>query len=120
MENRMSTTEDTMSNDLKTRLGGLLAIAIGAAVFWFFILWPLQRAQAGVEQINLELKAFALVPLCLVFGLAFLVLGDRFDYRTAKHDNLTPRGWAFFVVVMALTGLGYWWFSSQFSALGYQ
>jgi hypothetical protein len=97
----------------------LLVIAMGLAVLYFFLLMPLQQAQAGAPEIHYQLRAFALVPLCLVFGLVFLLLGERFEYRTADHKNLTPLGWAAFVVVAVLTALGWWWFDSQFTALGY-
>jgi hypothetical protein len=109
-----------MSKDVVSRLGGLLALAIGAGVFWLFIWQPLDLAQLGVPEIRYSLKAFTIVPLCLVFGLAFLFMGSRLEYRTAKRDNLTPLGWVLFVIAAVFTAAGFWWFSSQFAALGYQ
>jgi hypothetical protein len=103
----------------KARLWGLVAILIGAAVLYFFLLGPLEQAKAGAPEIHYQLRAFALVPLCFVFGLIFLIFGENFDYRTPDHKNLTAVGWAAFAVVVVLTGLGWWWFESQFSALGY-
>lgn len=92
----------------------------GAAVFYVFLWWPLQQAQAAVPQVHYELRVFALVPLCLVFGLAFLIFGESFDYRTPNHDNLTAKGWAAFALVAVLSFVGWWWFDTQFTALGYQ
>ena len=108
-----------MDQDIKVRLGGLFAIAIGLVVLYVFLLRPLQAAYAGAPEIHYELKAFALVPLCFVFGAVFLVMGQSFEYRTADHNNLTALGWTFFVVIAVLTGLGWWWFDQQFTALGY-
>ena len=108
-----------MKHDIMVRLGGLAAILIGFAVLYFFLLLPLQAAYAGADEIHYELKAFALVPLCFVFGAVFLIMGESFEYRTADHNNLTALGWTFFVVIAVLTGLGWWWFDQQFTALGY-
>lgn len=108
-----------MGRDLRVRLGGVLALLIGAACLYFFLLLPLQAAYRGDPEIHYQLRAFALVPLCLVFGLVFLIRGEKFEYRTADQKNLTALGWTFFVVVMVLTGLGWWWFDKQFTALGY-
>lgn len=101
------------------RLGGLLAIAIGLGAGWFFLVQPLHQAMGGAPEVSYSLRAFLLVPLCLVFGLAFLVLGANFKYRTDDHKNFTLLGWLLFGLVVVLTGLGYWWFDQQFAALGY-
>ncbi|KQT44266.1 hypothetical protein ASG47_17065 [Devosia sp. Leaf420] len=108
-----------MARENLVRLGGLAIVLIGFACLYFFLLVPLQQAQAGVPEVHYELKVFALVPLCFVFGAIFLVFGDGFDYRTPDHQNLTAKGWIAFAVVAVLTGLGWWWFDSQFAALGY-
>lgn len=102
------------------RLGGLAALLIGGAVLYFFLLIPLEQARLGVPNVRYELRAFALVPLCLVFGSVFILFGEGFDYRTPDGNNLTPMGWLAFAVVAVLTGLGWWWFDTQFTALGYR
>lgn len=108
-----------MMREIWVRLGGLGIMLLGAAVCYLFLLIPLQQAQAGAAEVHYELRAFALVPLCLVFGAMFLVFGEGFDYRTPDHSNLTAKGWAVFGVIAALSALGWWWFDSQFKALGY-
>lgn len=108
-----------MGRDILVRLGGLAIVLTGFACLYFFLLMPLQEAQAGVAEVRYELKAFALVPLCFVFGAVFLVFGDGFDYRTDDGQNLTAKGWIAFAAVVVLTGLGFWWFHTQFAALGY-
>jgi hypothetical protein len=52
--------------------------------------------------------------------LVFLIKGEHIDYRNAKGDNLTPKGWALFGVIFIFSVLGYWWFHNQFSSLGYR
>ena len=108
-----------MSQDLKTRLGGVLVLSIGAVIGWFFILGPLHQAQAGAPTVRYSLKAMVLVPACLVFGLAFLVGGDKLAYRDAERKRLTPLGWVLMVIFAAAAALCYWWFTQQFAALGY-
>jgi hypothetical protein len=108
-----------MVQELKYRLGGAVLLAVGLGVAWFFLLWPLQEAQSGVPEVSYQLKAFVLVPLCVVFGLGFLVAGSRLEYRTADHKNFTVVGWVLFIVAAALTAAGYFWFEQQFAALGY-
>lgn len=105
--------------DVKYRLGGLGLIAVGLAVCWFFLVAPLQAAQAGVAEVSYQLKAFWFVPLCVLFGLGFLVAGARLHYRTADHKNFTAAGWIMFIAAAALSAGGYFWFQQQFDALGY-
>lgn len=107
-------------SSLKARAGGLLLLLVGAAIAWFFLLRPLQEAQAGVPEIHYQLKAFVIVPACIVFGLGFLIAGSGLKYRDADHKNLTAIGWILFAVVAVLTATGYWWLEQQFSALGYR
>ena len=108
-----------MVQDLKLRLGGLVFIAVGVAVGWFFLWLPLQEAQSGAPEVSYELKAFILVPLCIIFGVGFVVAGERLQYRNAQHSNLTVVGWVLFILGMALGAAGYFWFQQQFAALGY-
>ena len=109
-----------MSNALKYRLGGLLTIVIGLVVGWFTIFMQLRAAYSGELDITYELRPFLVVPFCVVFGLIFVFAGDRWDYRTPDHKNLTPSGWVAFAVVAVLTLAGFFWFQSQFAALGYR
>ncbi|WEK03609.1 MAG: hypothetical protein P0Y65_15615 [Candidatus Devosia phytovorans] len=108
-----------MSNSLRYRLGGLLAIVIGLVVGWFTIAMQLRAAYSGELDITYDLRPFTLVPLCLVFGAVFLFAGDRWEYRTPDHKNLTTSGWVAFGVVVVLTAVSFWFFQQQFAALGY-
>jgi len=105
--------------NIKYRLGGLFILAVGAAIGWYFLYEPLQAAKAGAPEVRYSLKAFFIVPFCMVFGLAFAVFGTSLDYRDAERNTLKPLGWALFAVVVIVTAAGFWWFKEQFAALGY-
>jgi FtsH-binding integral membrane protein len=112
-----------MSQDLKIRLGGVLSIVIAAVAGWWAILLPLQQARAGAAQVSMQLKAaYVLVPLALVFGVAFVALGSRMHYRdtTRTPPTLTPLGWTLFALVAVLSGVLFWVVQSQLSAMGYR
>lgn len=108
-----------MAQDIKLRLAGIAFMVGGAALGWFFVLGPLRDAQAGAAEISYSTKIFILVPFCLVFGLAFLLFGERFEYRNAERKNFTMAGWIAFAIAAALSAGGWWWFEQQFAALGY-
>jgi hypothetical protein len=106
--------------DLKIRAGGLLLVILGGMVAWFFLLGPLREAQAGVPEIRYQLKGFLLVPLCVVFGAAFLLGGSGLNYRDVERRQLTLTGWLLFAVIAVLTAVGYWWLQREFAELGYR
>ena len=108
-----------MSNDLRLRLGGLLSIAIGVGLGWFAFWKPLQEARAHAESVAFYPKLFILMPVCIVFGLAFLFAGAALEYRDEEQKSLTPTGWALFAVSAVMAGLAYWWMHRQIGALGY-
>jgi hypothetical protein len=109
-----------MWQDLKARLGGLVLIALGLGLGWYFVLWPLQEARQGAPEVRYFLKIFAIVPLCVICGLSFVLLGERLKYADASRQNLTVTGWFMFVLVAAVTAAGFLWFKGQFTALGYR
>lgn len=109
-----------MSDDVKTRLGGLAFIAGGLLFGWMFIWSPYQDALSGAPEVRYHTKAFLLVPAALVIGAVMLTIGGKYQYRNAEKQQLTPLGWAIFALIAVLTGLGWWWLESQFSALGYR
>jgi len=108
-----------MNQDIKLRIAGLVSIGLGAVLAWFFVLAPLRAAQAGAPEITYYTKALILAAFCLVFGLAFLLFGQRFNYRDVQKKSLTRAGWVMFAIGSAVAAAGWWWFEQQFSALGY-
>lgn len=110
-------------NDLVLRAGGLAAILAAVATGWFFILRPLEQARAGVPEIKLSINAgFVLVPLLLVGGVMYLVLGSKFEYRdTSVHPpKPLPMFWVMMVLFLAVGGGLLWYVLAQMDALGYR
>lgn len=108
-----------MSGDVFYRLGGLASLAIGAGFGWFGIWRPLGLARAHAPEVSYDSKIFVLVPVALVFGLFFLVAGDKIPYRNAEKQTFTPAGWALMAAVAIAATAGFFLFRQQFEALGY-
>jgi hypothetical protein len=109
-----------MSSTTVHRLGGLLAVAIGVATAWWFILGPLAAARTGAPEVSYSLKAFVFVPFAVVFGLFFIVVGDKVPYRHVEKQMPTAAGWILFAVAAAASAACFLYFKQQFAALGYQ
>lgn len=107
-------------HDLKIRLMGVLLLAIGIVLGWHGVLRPMEKAWAGVAEVNYQPNVFLLVPASLIFGLGFALYGERLNYRNAERQTLTALGWLMFAVVAVLTAGGYWYFKQQLAAVGYQ
>lgn len=106
--------------DLKTRLIGVMLLAIGIGLGWHALLRPMEPAWAGIGEVNYQPNAFLLVPASLVFGFGFALFGERLNYRNAEKQTLTALGWVMFAVVAVLTAGSYWWFKSELAAAGYR
>jgi hypothetical protein len=109
-----------VTRDLLHRLGGLLALGVGLALAWWGILSPLEAARAHAPQVSYDIKLFVLAPLVIVFGLFFLLAGDRVPYRKPAEQKLTTVGWILMAVVTVAAFGSYVLLKQQFAALGYQ
>ena len=108
-----------MSDDLKIRLTGAFLAGAGTAMGWWLILGPYRQALAGAPEVEVHFKAFFIVPIMLIFGLAFLGFGARLPLRGADRDRQRRAGFLIFGVVAVIAGVTWWLLKSQFAALGY-
>jgi hypothetical protein len=108
-----------MSANIVYRIGGLICMATAAVFGRFFIWLPLLAAQAHEAKVEYNVKIFVLVPFAAVFGLFFLIFGDKVPYRNVEKQTFTAAGWLLFLVATVASGLSFWWFKAQFDALGY-
>jgi hypothetical protein len=109
-----------MNPDLRNRLAGLLFCAAGVALGWWGIWLPLQAARAQMPEVRYHLEIFAVVPLTLVFGLFLFIAGDKWAYRNAERQTLTPTGWVLFAIIAISAAGSFFWLKSTFAELGYQ
>ena len=107
---------------MKSRIVGLLLIAAGLACGWFFILGPLHQAQAHAPEVSYNLKSFILAPLLVVGGIALLLGGppvaEAFVGKPEGRQQIAITV-VTALIAFALSGLGWWWFDGQMTALGY-
>ncbi|CAN5254766.1 hypothetical protein BH11PSE2_BH11PSE2_18790 [soil metagenome] len=108
-----------MSQGVLHRLGGAASLAIGLGVGWWGILGPIRAAQAHAAEVSYETKIFVLVPCLLVFGLFFLIGGDRWAYRDVARQRPTAIGWVLLVAVAAISAATFFGLQHTFAQLGY-
>lgn len=108
---------------LRSRLIGIVMIAFGAALGWYFGLKPLEEARAGAQEVSYSLKLFIAAPLAIVGGLFLLIggtaVGEAFSgppQGTRQHLIV----WSAFAIAIVAGGCAWWWFDAQLSALGYR
>lgn len=96
-----------MNADLKARLGGFACVAGGLAISWPTIFERLQKAQQGVDRIQVWSLASFLVGPLIVMGLTLILFGERTEAltRNAEKKRLTHLGNLIFLAC-AVTGFG--------------
>lgn len=108
-----------MFAEMKYRLGGLLVLLVGTAVGWSAIWQPLHQAQLEADAVTWMPRIVVLLAVCAVFGLYFLVTGNRYPYRDVERSTLTTAGWILFAIT-AVAGLGgFFWMDMTLKSLGY-
>ncbi len=109
-----------MASGLLYRLGGLALLIGGSAAAWWAIWLPYQAALRGDTEVTVYNKMFVLIPVMLVFGLFFAIVGNSVPYRDAEAQKFTAAGWALMAVVTVASLGSFFWIDGQFDALGYR
>ncbi|MDR6820278.1 hypothetical protein J2X76_005475 [Neorhizobium sp. 2083] len=109
-----------MSAEVKYRLGGLLVLIVGAVVAWSAIWQPLQQAELGVDTVAWMPRIVVLLAVCAVFGLYFLLTGNRYPYRDVERSTLTVAGWLLFAITAVAALGGFFWMDMTLKSLGYR
>jgi TRAP-type C4-dicarboxylate transport system permease small subunit len=111
-----------MNDDLKTRLGGLFLLLMGAGFAFFFIWRPYQQALAGASSVSLSMKAIGISILLPIVGLVIALGGKTVnDYfkRVGNGGKGSPMFYVYMAIIIACTLGGYFYIESVFKGLGY-
>jgi hypothetical protein len=97
--------------------GGLFLAVIGAGV-------PLLQASRQEHSATLYTKALIFAPLLLLFGIVYLVLGEKakemFGSAAAGESKVSKAGWVLIAVGIALCIAFYILVDRHLAGLGYQ
>ena len=104
---------------MKARAFGLACLVVAVAAAWWGIWEPLRAAEAGAERVRYSISVFVLVPAAGVFGLFFLIAGDRVPYRDGARKIPTPTGWVLLLLMAAGSAAGYAWFKERMTGAGH-
>nr|WP_250811916.1 hypothetical protein [Neorhizobium tomejilense] len=108
-----------MFGEVKYRLGGLLALVVGATVGWSAIWQPLQQADLSADTVTWMPRVVVLLAVCAVFGLYLLFTGNRYSYRDVERSTLTTAGWILFAIIAVAAVTGFFWMDMTLKSLGY-
>lgn len=108
-----------MSEDLKTRVRGIAALAIAALLGWRGIWQPLQDAKAHVPELRISSVPLALTPALTVVGLFFLIGGNHWELRDPATGRYTIAAWWLMAVTLSAAGLTLWYVLEVFTSQGY-
>jgi hypothetical protein len=110
--------------DTRTRIIGVVVLAIGLGLAYVFAYLPLDEARQHAESINVSLKPVVLAPVFALFGVFTLAFGQRgrgwLQIETNGVRKMKPAGWLFTVVALG-AGIGFHqWLEAALRALGYR
>lgn len=109
-----------MSQNFRNRIGGLICLLLAGGLGWFAIYQPLQSAKTGAGVVEWVPKVTILVSMSLVYGIFFLLTGDRYPYRNVEKQNFTAVGWVLFIIAAVLAGGGFYLVQKALHDMGYQ
>ena len=103
------------------RIRGFLMILLGLGLGYFCVLWPLEQTGQRNDHIILFIKGVFVVPLCLIFGPIYMVLGEeRLENALGTQGHRKPLFWIFGIVAFAASFGVYFWLKSRLADAGYQ
>ncbi len=105
----------------KIRLIGAAIFLVGAVVGYYFIYLKWLAIKALVPEVNYSIKSIIFVPMCIVFGLYYLLFTPS---NNGAWKNLEGREKKIAVIVFIITVISsaalFIWFKSELSKYGYE
>lgn len=103
--------------NISTVFLGSLLIAGGLAASYFFLFRKLQMMTERMEQISYSMKAMLLGPMCIVFGLFYMIIQPKSPNIT---DSREKKWFYLFMTIMLLVmAVMYFWIKQYAAAYGY-
>ena len=110
-----------MTQDHKSRLGGLVFI-IGGAVLGYLSIWtPYQEALAGSQSVSLNRSGIALAILFPLLGVILIIGGEAASdhIKAQTSGKRTKLGWIYTAVIAAIALGVYYVVQHKFETMGY-
>jgi hypothetical protein len=112
---------------MKSRVGGVVLLILGAFIAYVAIDVPIHDASAHAARVETNIKGALFAPMVLLLGIGGVVQGRRFfdalqtpDPRRPGRGSLTRFGWMFVIVAVVAGGLTYFGLQTYLSSLGYR
>jgi hypothetical protein len=105
----------------KIRLIGAAIFLVGAVVGYYFIYLKWLAIKVLAPEVNYSIKAIIFVPMCIVFGLYYLLFTPS-NNGAWKHLNSKEKRAIViaFIITVIFSALLLIWFKSELSKYGYQ
>src|SRR5438105_1653988 len=104
---------------MRQRLLGAFLFATGAVLAYLCIYKALQHAANHEDSVSVFLKGTIIVPVGLVLGAMYLVLGERVKTVLGTREEPTTTAWAVGIGCLAVGGLLYFWLRACLQRMGY-
>jgi heme/copper-type cytochrome/quinol oxidase subunit 3 len=110
-----------VTQDQKTRLGGLLFIVSGAFLGYLSIWRTYQEAVAGSRTLVLNRSGIALSILFPLMGVILAIGGEPAMVHIKAHTagRKTKLGWAYVAIIAAIALGVYYVVETKFESMGY-
>jgi hypothetical protein len=103
------------------RLLGLAIFSIGLVIAYFFIYLKWIAIKALAPQVSYSIKVIVFVPMCIIFGLYYMLLAPN-NNGAWKHLEGREKRMAIiaFIITVVSSAALFVWFKSELSKYGYE
>lgn len=99
---------------------GIVLLVAGCALLYLGVIDPLTAADDEAVDVTLYQKATFLVPITLVYGVAYTFFTDRAMRMLGSRIKPTRLGWVVILVLVAAGVVLFVWMRSKLESMGYR